>query len=210
MFSRARSSLTPTTVARAKIGALVATPILTGALALVLMSTLVASPEQSAQARESIEPRSQAVAVAHPAPIALQLPTLALEPTVEAAAAPAPAPAPAAAPASWSISIGAVGLQAELDQCQWVRMDFSSAVPLPVVGAHNYCGGDIVLSMSVGETVTLSGTGLDGTYVVTGSRDAWTDSPAADAIAGMGGDVILQTCYWANDGSERLVSLQRI
>jgi hypothetical protein len=208
MFPRARSSFTPTAVTRAKIGALVATPILTGALALVLMSTLVASPEQSAEARESIAPRAEAVAVVHPAPLALQLPTLALEPAIEAA--PAPAPAPAAAPASWSISIGAVGLQAELDQCQWVRMDFSSAVPLPVVGAHNYCGGDIVLSMGVGETVTLAGAGLDGSYVVTGSRDAWTDSPAADAIAGMGGDVILQTCYWANDGSERLVSLQRI
>jgi hypothetical protein len=110
----------------------------------------------------------------------------------------------------WSIAIATVGLQAEIDACQWVRMDFTSDVPVPIVAAHNFCGGGIVLEMVPGQTVALSGTGLDGTYLVVGSKDAWADEDAVDAIAGLSGDVILQTCYWEDDGHLILVALQRI
>lgn len=110
----------------------------------------------------------------------------------------------------WTIAITAVGLQAEVDQCQWVRMDFSSAVPLPIVAAHNFCGGGIVLEMTIGQSVVLSGTGLDGRYVVVGSKDAWADQDATDALSGLAGDVILQTCYWDDNGHLMLVTLQRV
>lgn len=109
----------------------------------------------------------------------------------------------------WSIAITAVGLQAEVDQCQWVLMDFSSAVPLPIVAAHNFCGGGIVLEMVPGQRVVLSGAGLDGAYTVVASKDAWADQDAADALSGLAGDVILQTCYWEDNGHLSLVALQR-
>lgn len=108
---------------------------------------------------------------------------------------------------SWEITIDTRGYQAEIDKCLWVRMDLGAAAP--IVGAHNYCGGGVVLRMAVGDTVTLRGAALDGTYTVTGERDANAGDLAADATAGITADVILQTCYWTNDGSERLVSLVR-
>ena len=134
-----------------------------------------------------------------------QLPTLALP---EAQAVEVADLVPAGP--DWTIPIGAIGLQAEVDSCIWVRMDFSSAVPLPIVGAHNFCGGGIVLEMLPGQTVALSGAGLDGTYVVGEERDARADDYAEDAIAGMTGDVVLQTCHWADDGTLRLVALTRV
>lgn len=132
--------------------------------------------------------------------------------------APAAVPAPAALPelptlapsTAWSIDITAFGWQDELDACQWVYMDMVAEVTIPIVAAHNSCGGGIVLDMSAGDTVTLAGEGLDGTYVVTTDKLAWAGQEAVDAIAGLSADVILQTCYWANDGSERLIALTRI
>jgi hypothetical protein len=118
---------------------------------------------------------------------------------------PAPAELPATGPASWSIAIDTRGYQAEIDQCLWVRMDLGGQAP--IVGAHNYCGGGDVLEMSLGDSVTLAGTGLDGVYLVTDARDARAGDTAATAIAGMVGRVILQTCYWADDGTVRLVGL---
>lgn len=127
--------------------------------------------------------------------------------------APSPDPAPPTAlaptgPRVWSISVDTTGYQAELDECLWVRMDLGAAAP--IVGAHNYCGGGIVLDMAVGDLVTLTGTGLDGTYSVTGDRGAHAGDGAATATAGMDADVILQTCYWIDDGSERLVGLRLV
>jgi hypothetical protein len=168
---------------------------------------IVASPVSATSGLE----RSVSLPVAAPktAALAVALPTLAL-PVEAPVAAPIAEPEPVAVTApSWSIGISAFGWQDELDACQWVLMDMVAEVPLPIVAAHNYCGGGIVLEMQVGDTVTLSGYGFDGTYVVTGDRDAWSGGDAATAISGMGGDVILQTCYWDDDGTERLVSLQR-
>ncbi|MBC7591068.1 MAG: hypothetical protein H7226_08515 [Salinibacterium sp.] len=105
----------------------------------------------------------------------------------------------------WSIDIDTTGYQAEIDDCLWVRMDLG--VHAPVVGAHNYCGGDVILGMAIGDSVTLSGVGLDGAYTVVSSRDARAGDNAHVATDGLGGTVILQTCYWGTDGAERLVAL---
>lgn len=161
-----------------------------------------------------------AVEQASPAPFAAPAPD-AVEPPIVAAQLPQPA-APAGAPATetpalptlattgqgeWSIAIDTTGYQAEIDQCLWVRMDLG--VHAPIVGKHNYCGGDIVLGMSIGDTVTLSGVGLDGTYTVIAARDAQAGDYAKVATDGLGGSVILQTCYWGDSGAERLVALDR-
>lgn len=111
----------------------------------------------------------------------------------------------ATGPASWSIDIDTTGYQDEIDECLWVRMDLGGHAPF--VGAHNYCGGDVVLDMQPGDRVSLAGAGLDGAYVVTDDRDARAGDVAAAAIAGMTADVILQTCYWGRTGSVRLVGL---
>ncbi len=124
-------------------------------------------------------------------------------------AAPVQAPAPEpAGPKSWSITIDTVGYQAEIDRCLWVRMELRADAP--IVGAHNNCGGSVVLEMLVGDTVTLTGTGLDGRYVVAAERDGQAGANAAAATAGFGADVILQTCYWNSGGRERLLALIRM
>ena len=134
-----------------------------------------------------------------------------ISPVVGGVEAAPPAPEPIdpelAITGSWEIAIDTRGYQAEIDQCLWVRMDLGAVAP--IVGAHNYCGGGVVLRMAVGDTVTLRGAALDGTYTVTGERDADAGDLAAVATSGITADVILQTCYWTNDGSERLVSLVR-
>lgn len=125
----------------------------------------------------------------------------------QAPATDTPVTLPTTGPTTWSIAIATTGYQAEIDRCQWVRMDLGAAAP--IVGAHNYCGGDIVLAMAVGDTVTLSGTNLDGTYSVTADRDAHAGDRAGIATSGMIADVILQTCYWSSNGEERLIALAR-
>lgn len=153
-----------------------------------------------------------------PAPHASPMPD-AVDPTGMAArlpqpAAPAVAPPPVAAAlptlattgqAEWSIAIDTTGYQAEIDKCLWVRMDLG--VHAPIVGAHNYCGGDVVLGMAIGDAVTLAGVGLDGDYTVVAVRDARAGDNASAATDRLGGIVILQTCYWGNSGAERLVAL---
>jgi hypothetical protein len=105
----------------------------------------------------------------------------------------------------YSIAIDTTGYQAELDECDWVRMDLTAAAP--IVGAHNYCGGGVVLGMQPGDTVLLTGEGLDGTYVVTEIRDAVAGGSASRATAGMTVAAILQTCYWGDGDDVRLVGL---
>ena len=137
----------------------------------------------------------------------------------EAVALPAPATAavdssastatqpslPTTGSASWAIAVDTTGYQAEIDECLWVRMDLGGQAP--IVGAHNYCGGSVVLEMEFGDVVTMTGTGLDGRYLVSDARDARAGDIAAAAIKGMVGSLILQTCYWSDDGTVRLVGL---
>jgi hypothetical protein len=183
-------------------------PLAVAALAVGIVWSALPGPSAPAQAVAQ-QPYSWS-----PVGFDSELPTLALP--VEAPAAVAPVVEPvvevAAAPVSSSYSIGitAFGWQNELDACQWVLMDMVAEVPLPIVAAHNYCGGGVVLEMQPGDTVTLGGYGYDGTYVVTGSRDASAGGSAAEAVSGMDGDVVLQTCYWEDNGTLRLVSIRRV
>ena len=64
-----------------------------------------------------------------------------------------------------------------------------------------------MLEMAEGDTVTLTGTDLDGRYRVTAEREAHAGDNAAAATAGIVADVILQTCHWNSGGRERLLSL---
>lgn len=157
----------------------------------------VGGPSSSPDAAEAPEDPDAA-----PEPVDLPAPAQPSTPV------PTPAPTPAdstAGPREWAIAIDATGYQAEIDQCLWVRMDLAAAAP--IVGAHNYCGGSIVLEMAVGDVVTLTGTGLDGRYRVSEERLAWAGQNAAEATAGLSAAVILQTCFWVDDGSERLLAL---
>ncbi len=142
---------------------------------------------------------------ANAAPSPTPSPTAA--PLAESIAAAPTASTPTASAGRWAIAIDTTGYQDELDQCLWVRMDLGAAAP--IVGAHNNCGGSIVLDMHIGDTVTLVGAALDGTYVVFDSRDAHAGDEAAEATAGWNAAVILQTCYWNSGGEERLLALQR-
>ena len=112
---------------------------------------------------------------------------------------------PTTGPDSWAIAVDTRGYQAEIDECLWVRMDLGGQAP--IVGAHNYCGGGVVLEMDLGDVVAMTGTELDGRYVVSDARDARAGDTAATAIKGMVGSLILQTCYWSDDGTVRLVGL---
>ncbi len=185
------------TVALASLVAPAAPPTsreLTAAVSSESESSLIRADELAPAAAASPE---VAEAVALPAPST---------PTGDSSASPAAQPGlPTTGAASWAIDVDTRGYQDEIDDCLWVRMDLGGQAP--IVGAHNYCGGGVVLDMSLGDTVTLTGTDLDGKYVVTDDRDARAGDTAATAIAGMVGRVILQTCYWSDDGSVRLVGL---
>lgn len=135
-----------------------------------------------------------------------------IEPAASVATPPATAQqatglAATAGPTHYTIAVDATGYQAELDRCLWVRMDVTTRL-LPIVGAHNVCGGDIVLGMRPGDLVTLHGQRVDGDYVVTGSRDGHPGQSADEATAGLDASVLLQTCYWTG-GQVRLVVLAR-
>jgi hypothetical protein len=133
------------------------------------------------------------------------------QPGASTAVVPAPPPqaaTPVAPTPLYSIAVAARGHQAELDACQWVRMDLGATAP--IVGGHNFCHGDVVLAMAVGEVVTVTGTDLDGDYQVTGSRDARAGDIAAVATAGLAGDIIFQTCYWDDAQGLRLVTAVKV
>lgn len=160
----------------------------------------------SATAALDVSPVDSRVSAEAPSPT-----TIPVVPGDPAASAPPDPPAAIAAtsgPALWSISIDTTGYQAEIDQCLWVRMNLGGDAP--IVGAHNYCGGSIVLDMALGDQVVLAGAELDATYVVSDARDARAGDSAPAAIDGMVGDVIVQTCYWGGDGRVRLVGLTRV
>jgi len=133
---------------------------------------------------------------------ATDLPTLSVDVEPRAASPVADHPVPVV---EWTITVDTIGYQDALDACLWTRMDFDGVVP--IVGAHNFCGGDIVLDMKVGEIVHLSGADVDGTYVVTGDRQVFPGDDAIEATAGLDSPVLLQTCYWDVEQGMRLVSL---
>ncbi|GGH51037.1 hypothetical protein [Microbacterium album] len=167
------------------------------------------APEQVA---DPADPAGAAGPAAPAAPSESSAPGDPADPAAPGARPPGQAPADPPAPASPDVAAGELrigidtrGYQDELDACLWVRMDLGGAVA-PIVGAHNHCGGDVVLDLVDGDRVRLAGEGLDGVYVVTGSRDGYPGQSAREATAGMDAAVILQTCYWDRD-EVRLVTL---
>ena len=162
--------------------------VLAGALAVAITAVVAfAQPTQAAAGPVSSLVRAHAVSV---------------RPVVDAGV-------DTSAPAQlWSISITATGRQAALDRCVWVRMDFDG-VPAPIVGAHNRCGGDIILSMTVGDLVTVHGKSLDGQYFVIGTRDVLAGSSAKVATSNYPAAAYLLTCYYNGNGKERLLALQK-
>ncbi len=207
-YHRARLRMT-----LARVTAIVATSTAL-AVGLGLLAGAAPAPSQFAVADSAAVP-AQTYSPADEPPLTqptavapAETPPATLPEPVVAAPAPQPLPLPVTGSSSWLIEIDTTGYQAEIDQCLWVRMNLGAAAP--IVGVHNYCGGGDVLEMALGDTVVLTGTGLDGSYVVTDSRDARAGDNAARATAGMVASVILQTCYWINDGSERLVGLTSV
>jgi hypothetical protein len=146
----------------------------------------------------TVENTTQAAVLAAPSPLTGVAP-------IEAPSESTPAPA---TPRDYAIAVDTNGYQAELDECLWVRMDLAGA-SAPIVGAHNNCGGEVVLDLIPGDIVTLSGQSLDGRYLVTDSRNGRPGQDAAEATGGFAASVILQTCYF--DGPDvRLVALVRV
>jgi hypothetical protein len=193
---------------------LVVTALAVGASLVSIADAVPASPAGAVSA--SVSPVGSEPLTAPPAeqvPVAVEssptaIPAVPAEaPTLPSATA-APTSVIAQSPASWSIEIDTTGYQVEVDQCLWVRMNLGGHAP--IVGAHNYCGGDVVLDMVLGDQVVLAGAELDATYVVSDERDARAGDSAPAAIDGMIGDVIVQTCYWGGDGRVRLVGLTRV
>lgn len=189
-----------------------------------------ASPPETGSAPAPVVPQAPGVSPGT-APWATPAPGAAGEVPTQAAVLPAPAAPLETAPADGApapqppdageapptrggtaretvIDIDTTGYQVELDQCLWVRMDLAGS-PAPIVGAHNNCGGDIVLELQPGDVVELTGEFLDARYVVFDSRNGRPGQSAAEATAGFGAAVILQTCYF--DSPEvRLVGLIRV
>lgn len=168
-------------------------------------STIIAAP--SAPLAGGVAAADTAAAPSPEAP-ALILPAegSTIDPAVASVAA--EATTPVAPTPLYSIAVTARGHQAELDACQWVRMDVGAIAP--IVGAHNFCHGDEVLALAVGDVVTVTGTDLDGDYQVTGSRDARAGDNGASATAGLAGDIIFQTCYWDDARGLRLVTAVKV
>ncbi|KJC63592.1 hypothetical protein TZ00_13740 [Agreia bicolorata] len=158
-----------------------------------------ATDPAAAQAAASPAVVSAAIDPADGQPIASISPVPAVPPQAATPVAPTPL---------YSISVTARGHQTELDACQWVRMDVGAIAP--IVGAHNFCHGDIVLDMTMGEIVSVTGTDLDGDYQITGSRDARAGEDAARATAGLSGDLLFQTCYWDDARGLRLVTAVKV
>jgi hypothetical protein len=170
-----------------------------GGLSWVVSATLPAPASAVAAASPSASPVVAPAVESAPAPTVLP---------ADAPVAPAPsAPAPPVAAGPLDIRITASGYQAELDQCQWVRMDIGAIAP--IVGAHTRCGGAAVLTLQTGDRVELHGEGLDGAYVVGEARDAHAGDDAATATSGLAADVILQSCYVGTTGRVRLVALEK-
>jgi hypothetical protein len=168
-------------------------------------ATSLASSSTSSSTTEATIPVDVAAVVNStlaPAPPPAPTPTPSLRPALTPTRAPT---STIARQTAYAIAIAVTGYQIELNACQWVRMNLADT--LPIVGAHTHCGGILVLRLQLGDTVTLSGQGLDGTYRVADALDAKAGDNSASATAGMTATVILQSCYLGGGGRVRLVGL---
>lgn len=118
---------------------------------------------------------------------------------------------PVAGPALPTVRLGELGPETLLDVCDGRFPELEQyrveAALQPVYAAHNNCGGDIILTWSTGQHVTVIGQdGQDGTYVVSDSRDVAKHGSTTSDVLGLNGDLLLQSCYWGQD-TMRFVAL---
>lgn len=128
-----------------------------------------------------------------------------------AGAVPAPvAPAPAVA---WKTYVSNSGSQSAIDLCAGGLTSFRAEdghayFAVPYLTIHNNCGGSPILKLSAGDLVVISGGGVGGTYQVVDSRDV-SQGSTSDAVAGLSGDIYLQTCYF-NSTTMRVVGATKV
>ncbi|MBD8519129.1 MULTISPECIES: hypothetical protein [unclassified Plantibacter] len=98
-----------------------------------------------------------------------------------------------------TVTLGQSGAETLLDRCDGTFSEMVDGhrddVP-PLWAAHNYCGGDIVLSWEIGQLVNVEVDGIIRQYRVAGTRDTAKYGVTSDALVGIPGDVLLQTCYY--------------
>lgn len=111
----------------------------------------------------------------------------------------ATAPSPTSAPAA--VTLGVVGGQAELDLCDgtFTHTDLYGTSQPPVWAAHNNCGGDVILPWETGQEIAVSFDGTVTMYRVVETRDTPKKGATTEDLAGIGGELLLQTCYYGEN-----------
>lgn len=97
------------------------------------------------------------------------------------------------------ITLGGEGDMRDLDRCggEFTEMvSYRADGVLPLYSAHNYCGGDIILTWDIGQRVRIAGSAI--VYEVVEERHT-PKSSNADSLVGMAGEFMLQTCYYGED-----------
>lgn len=98
-----------------------------------------------------------------------------------------------------SITLGPLGGRREMNWCdgRFIEMEsYRISGVLPVYAAHNNCGGAVILSWELGDTVKVSGS--DALYEVVAERHTkkW-DNIAS--LRGMEGELLVQTCFFGQN-----------
>lgn len=98
-----------------------------------------------------------------------------------------------------TITLGPLGGKREMNWCdgRFIEMkSYQITDVLPVYAAHNNCGGDIILSWSIGDHVKI--TGSDTLYEVVDERHTkkWGN---VGSLRGMHGELLVQTCYYGQN-----------
>lgn len=104
-----------------------------------------------------------------------------------------------ASPEYPEVTLGPLGGKREMNWCdgRFIELDsYRISGVLPVYAAHNNCGGDIILSWSIGDQVKIAGS--DAIYEVVDERHTkkWGN---VGSLRGMEGELLLQTCFYGQD-----------
>ncbi|WP_157749875.1 hypothetical protein [Microbacterium sp. TPU 3598] len=104
-------------------------------------------------------------------------------------------------PTSAAVTLGVVGGQAELDRCDgtFTHTDLYGTTQPPVWAAHNNCGGDVILPWEIGQEIAVTINGVSTTYRVVETRDTPKKGATTADLAGIGGELLLQTCYYGEN-----------
>lgn len=109
--------------------------------------------------------------------------------------------APAAMPTTAAVTLGVTGGQVELDRCDgtFTHTDLYGTTQPPVWAAHNNCGGDVILPWETGQEIAVTLDGVVTTYRVVETRDTPKKGATTADLAGIGGELLLQTCYYGQN-----------